>query len=127
MTTPNFFELECYAPGPFTAGAPVSLIDSYSLEFEVLPANGLVMMVSAQADQPFSGSGNFSIGWNGSNGAIVGPASGLTADGLNASNWVTSLQGFSAPTQDQNLTVMCDSTISGQIHFKIVYTLFSDE
>lgn len=118
--------LECYSPGPFTAGAPATLIDSQSLDNEVLPAGGLVTAVYGRADSAFSGSANFSVGWNGANGAIVATNAGLTADGLNAADWVGMAPSMSGPTADQTLTVTADSAITGQIHLKIVYVTFNN-
>jgi hypothetical protein len=120
--------LECYATGPFTALTAVTLIDSQSLQPEVLPAGSIVTEVFAHADTAFSGVAAFEVGWAGSAGALVALTDGCSATGLNTADWHKTLATTTAPTADQTLTVTGNPVLSvtGQIHLKIVYWSFGN-
>lgn len=119
--------LECYAPGPFALGAPVTLIDSQSLNNEVLPAGTIVTEVFAHADTAFSEAATIEVGWSGNAGALVGTGD-LTTTTLNATDWHKAAATIAAPTADQALTVTMDPnlTVTGQVHLKLVCWQFAN-
>jgi hypothetical protein len=123
----DYTYIHCYANAPFTAGVPAALVDSNTALQAVLPSGMIPIAVYTHSASAFAGIAGLSVGWSGSNGALLAPAAGCTTTSVNAHD---SRFDATAPqvaqTADEALTITADSGVtSGSVQLVIACAQFS--